>query len=121
MLPQSVPGHILQAWNDNQLDLVLSKPILNEISTVLAYAKIQKRLGWSKAVIRLYVGLLTLKADLVITESVSVRVPADPQDNPILATLIASNADYLVTGDKGLLALKEKYPIVTPAEFVKML
>jgi len=35
----------------------------------------------------------------------------------VLGTLRASRADYLITGDKDLLALRERYPVVTPAEF----
>jgi uncharacterized protein len=41
----------------------------------------------------------------------------DPADQQVLGTLLASKADYLITGDKALLALAEKYPIVTPATF----
>jgi len=41
----------------------------------------------------------------------------DPADQQILGTLRASRADYLITGDKDLLALGEKYPIVKPATF----
>ena len=42
----------------------------------------------------------------------------DPNDLPVLALLIGSGADHLVTGDKDLLALAGPYPILTPAEFV---
>jgi predicted nucleic acid-binding protein len=35
----------------------------------------------------------------------------------VLATLRASHANYLITGDKDLLALAGKFPIVTPAVF----
>ena len=41
----------------------------------------------------------------------------DKQDNYLLATLIASDAKYLITGDKDLLCLADKYSIVTPANF----
>ena len=41
----------------------------------------------------------------------------DPADQPVLATWKAAQAHYLVTGDKDLLALADRYPIVTPAEF----
>jgi predicted nucleic acid-binding protein len=34
-----------------------------------------------------------------------------------LGTLRTTKADYLVTGDKDLLALAEQYSIVTPAVF----
>ncbi len=41
----------------------------------------------------------------------------DSGDQPVLLTLITAQTDYLVTGDKDLLALARDYPIVTPAEF----
>jgi predicted nucleic acid-binding protein len=36
---------------------------------------------------------------------------------PILGTLLASKADYLITGDRDLLALAQYYPILAPASF----
>jgi putative PIN family toxin of toxin-antitoxin system len=41
----------------------------------------------------------------------------DAGDQQVLGTLRASRADYLITGDKDLLALADKYSIVTPAAF----
>ena len=41
----------------------------------------------------------------------------DRADLPVLGTLRAAQADYLITSDKDLLALAERYPIVTPAAF----
>lgn len=41
----------------------------------------------------------------------------DPADQLVLATLKAAQARYLITGDKDLLALAERYPIVSPADF----
>jgi putative PIN family toxin of toxin-antitoxin system len=54
-----------------------------------------------------------------IIEPDSEMEPAlrDPADQQLLGTLRASGADYLITGDKDLLALAEKYPIVTPVAF----
>jgi putative PIN family toxin of toxin-antitoxin system len=41
----------------------------------------------------------------------------DVADQPVLGTLIAAKADYLITGNKDLLVLASKYPIITPAVF----
>jgi len=45
----------------------------------------------------------------------------DAADQPVLGTLLAalqtSGANYLITGDKDLLALAGRYPIITPSEF----
>jgi predicted nucleic acid-binding protein len=48
-------------------------------------------------------------------------VPGDRDGDVILATLVAAKADWLVTGDAALLALADKYPIITPAEFAALL
>jgi len=41
----------------------------------------------------------------------------DELDQQVLGTLRAAKADYLITGDKDLLALGGRYSIVTPAAF----
>ena len=41
----------------------------------------------------------------------------DAADQPVLQTLLAACADYLITGDKDLLALAARYPVLTPAQF----
>jgi predicted nucleic acid-binding protein len=45
----------------------------------------------------------------------------DLDDLHVLQTLAAGAAELLVTGDDDLLALRERYAIETPAQFVKRL
>ena len=47
----------------------------------------------------------------------------DPKDDKFLACAVEGEADYVVTGDKGLLSLGEyrDIPIVSPATFVRAL
>ena len=73
------------------------------------------------AAIEAFLRQLLLRVELVDTDDVDVEAIKDSTDTPILASLIASAAEALVTGDNGLLALKQKYPIVTPAEFASRL
>ena len=67
------------------------------------------------------VDILSIQADTI--EPLPNTEPAlrDIDDLPVLGTFLsafkASSADYLVTGDKDLLALSEHYPIMTPREF----
>jgi len=49
--------------------------------------------------------------------AVSDNSARDAKDLPVLGTFLAAQADYLVTGDNDLLALRDRYAIVTPAEF----
>jgi len=64
---------------------------------------------------------LAIQAELVEPEAIGEPELADRNDLPVLGTLIAAlhgaQADVLITGDKALLALRDRYPIRTPAEF----
>ena len=66
-----------------------------------------------------------LESDLVYTPiTVEVqRVASHPEDDLILATAVSAQADYLVTGDRQLLALGEYQGvrIVTPRDFAAIL
>ena len=121
MLPQSLPGRIMAAWLAGEFDLVLSEPMLEEIARVLAYPKISRRIGWSEAKIEQYVSLLRFEAELVDIQGSDAQVLRDTNDNPILATLLVSGADALVTGDADLLVLAEQYAVVSPSSFAERL
>lgn len=112
--PGSVPGRIVAAWREGGLDVVLSRYILDELARVLPRLA---RVRMTPAEIRDLVDSLMFMADVVEPEGVPDADLRDAADQAVLLTLVASKADYLVTGDKDLLALAESYPIVTPADF----
>jgi putative PIN family toxin of toxin-antitoxin system len=123
LLPKSTAGQIITAWQQNRFNVVISQPILAEIKKVLSYPKIQKRLRWEENKINQYLLLLTFFAEKIQLkkEDIKIKVLKDADDTPILATLITSQADYLVTGDNDLLCLKQDYPIITLAEFYRII
>ncbi len=112
--PGSVPGRIVTAWRQGGLDVVLSRYILDEMVRVLPRLP---RIRLTPAEIRDLADSFMFLADVVEPEGVPDAKLRDPADQPVLLTLVAAKADYLVTGDKDLLALADRYPIVTPAEF----
>ncbi len=116
--PGSVPGRILRAWRDGSFRLVLSEFLLEEIAVALARPKIQALVPWPAPQIDRFVLELRAFCDVVEPAVLDFDYPRDPDDIPVLATLIASGADVLVTGDRDLLVLREDYPIETLAEFV---
>ena len=118
MVPNSTPGRILAAWRSGHFTLVLCEPLLAEIDAVLQYPKIYKRIRWDAITIERYLSLLRFEAEIVNINGASVRVPRDAKDDIVLATLVVSSADVLVTGDADLLALAASYPIITPADYV---
>lgn len=110
----SVPGRIVATWRQGGLDVVLSHYILDELARVLPRLP---RIGMTPGEIRDLVDSLMFLVDIVEPEGVHATDLRDPADQPVLLTLLAGKADYLITGDKDLLALANRYPIMTPAEF----
>lgn len=117
--PASVPGKIVGAWKYGALEVVLSVFILDELRRVLP--RLTHRHGLSAAEIDDIVDIFSIQAEVIDPAPVQDAALADLNDQPVLGTLIAalqqSHADALITGDKALLALADRYPIRTPAQF----
>jgi uncharacterized protein len=113
--PSSIPGRILGAWRRGAIEVVLSHYILEELARVLP--RINQRLQWKPAEFGDYIDILAVQAQLVDPEPLDGDSARDAKDVPVLGTLLAAKADYLITGDDDLLALAGTYSIVTPAEF----
>lgn len=117
--PASVPGKIIAAWRNGSIEVLLSAYILDELRRVLP--RLSNRHGLNPAEIDDLVDALSIQAEVI--EPLPGVEPdlRDDYDQPVLGTLLAalktSNADYLITGDKDLLALADRYPIITPAKF----
>lgn len=113
--PASVPGRVVAAWRSGLVSVSLSEYILDELRRVMP--KLKHRHGLSDAEMADFIDLLALQADIVVPAITNDLDLTDPFDQAILGTLISAMADYLVTGDKALLRLAAKYPVLTPAEF----
>jgi putative PIN family toxin of toxin-antitoxin system len=117
MYPGSVPGRIVTAWREGRFDLVLTVEQLTEIGRVLAYPKIRKILKWDDETIGRFLRQLLLRGELVEPAKVVGTELRDSTDSPILGCLVASNADWLVTGDGDLLEHRDDFPILEPSAF----
>ena len=117
--PASVPGKILAAWRHGSVDVLLSDYILGELRRVLP--RLMHRHGLTMAEIEDLVDVLSIRAEVIAPLPSTEPELRDANDLPMLGTLLSalktSEGDYLITGDKDLLALADRYPIVTPAKF----
>lgn len=117
--PASVPGKIIAAWRNGSVDVLLSAYILDELRRVLP--RLAHRHGLTLAEIDDLVDILSIQADVIEPLPCAEPDLRDVDDQPVLGTLLAalktSGVNYLITGDKDLLAMAEHYPIVTPAKF----
>ena len=117
--PASIPGQILAAWRHGSLEVILSGNILDELRRVLP--RLAYRHGLSASEMADLVDILAIRVELI--EPVPDTDPSlrDSNDQPVLGTLLAAmqaaGVDYLITGDKDLLALAGRYPVLTPAIF----
>jgi len=117
--PASVPGKIMAAWRHGSIDVLLSVYILDELRRVLP--RLAQRHGLNSAEIDDLVDALSIQAENIEPLASLDADLRDAADQPVLGTLLAalqtSGPNYLITGDKDLLALAGRYPIITPSEF----
>ncbi|MBM4142510.1 MAG: putative toxin-antitoxin system toxin component, PIN family [Lentisphaerae bacterium] len=123
--PDSAPGRILSAAvREATLRLVTSDPLLEELRAAIEYPRLQRYLKMSRQEKDAFVILLEQIADPIsLHDHPAPGVCRDPDDEPYLRTALAGRADYIVSGDGDLLDLKavEHIPIVTPADFERIL
>jgi len=117
--PGSIPGKIMAAWRHGSVEVLLSDYILEEMRRVLP--KLAHRHGLSATEIDDLVDALSIQCDVIEPADPQGVVLRDIDDQPVLGTLLAalqsSGADYLITGDRDLLAVAQFYPIISPADF----
>lgn len=115
------PHQIYQAWYKRRFELVTSEWQLDEFRRVSRYPRLRRFLHPAEA------GALVngmRRRAILVRELRDVSLSADPDDDPLLATAVVGEADFLVSGDKrGILALKqvETTRIVTAREFLRHL
>ena len=113
--PAGIPGRILGAWRQGAIEVVLSRYILDELARVLP--RLNRRLNWEPHDFAELIDILAIEAELVEPAALESGVARDAADVPVLGTLMAAKADYLITGDEDLLVLADRYSIISPAEF----
>lgn len=117
----SPPDLIRRAWEAKRFALVTSEWQLAELRRVSRYSHLQPLLKPHE--IGRLVRRLRRHAN-VLTDLPTFDLSPDPDDNPLLATAVAGQADVLVTGDKAdVLALGKVagIPIMNAGDFLTRL
>ena len=121
--PGGTPGKIFTRWSDGAFELVVSESLLAEYKKALNYERVRKIHKYAPERIEDVVETIRAAAiEVKVTEFLHV-VMQDPDDNKILECAAAANADYIVSGDRHLLALGDynNIPILSPAAFLSIL
>lgn len=122
--PEGKPAQIY-AQAATRYVLLCSDFIVHEIESVLPRQHIQKKYP-SLVTLQLqtrFIADLRSVATMVVSRTMLKVVKEDEKDNQVLACALDGHADYLVTGDRHLLALKlfHRIRIITPTEFFNIL
>lgn len=111
-----LPGRVLDAWLDRKFSIFVTPTILEEYARVMQEFTAGKRdvdiIEWMDTLLEL--------CHVVPDSSKAVAHVRDPHDDKFVNCALRAKANYLVTGDKDLLVLKEKFPvkIVSPRKFL---
>ena len=92
---------ILEAWQAGNLTIVMSQPLIDELTEVWQRPRLRNRISAVDAEGRLE--QLRLRGEMVEPVSVPPRC-RDPRDHPVLATAMDGRADAIATGDADLRA-----------------
>ena len=118
MLFEGVSSRLVPLWQSQKILVLLSRPILDEYLRVLSYPKFNLTDREIKSVIEDEL----LPFVHIVSQPTLKGIPflKDASDRKFLACAREGKADYLVSGDKELLAQHHigKTLILTPSEFL---
>ena len=114
-------NRIIDMVEEKEIELVLSKEIIEEFMRVLGCEEMQKKIVNKGLIMRRTVEKIVALSNIVEPSMKLDAVKDDPDDNKILECAIAGNADFIVSSDNHLLKLRDfkGMKIITPAEFLK--
>jgi putative PIN family toxin of toxin-antitoxin system len=122
--PKGASGRILTSLLERYtFELVVSPAILAEVRRSLSYPKVRRYIKTSTEDLDLWITSIELIA-LPVEGTLRIHaVAADPDDDKYIEAAVEGLAQFVVTGDKHLLALKsyENVRIVTPQTFLGLL
>lgn len=121
--PRTPPSRVMDFFSRKLIDVIVSVEIVLEYRTVLTRPTVMglhKRS--SEEIDELILGLEKHATQVFPLASLYV-VKGDPDDNKFIECAVAGGADFIISGDKHLLALGsyDGIQIVTPAMFVAYL
>ncbi len=114
LFPTGTVSWVRRAWRAKRIRPLASRETTVELMRVLAYPKFRLT---DKERDDLLGDYLPWCETVSVPEGIDIPDCRDPLDRPFLELAVVARADWLVTGDKDLLALASKFsvPIVAPA------
>ncbi len=115
------PADVITAWSEGRFELVVSEHLLD--GTIRTLHKPYFRARLTPDEVQRYLDLLRTEATLVEPVDTVHGVADDEEDDLVLATAVAGQVPYLVTGDYGLQQIGRygDVTILSPRAFLDVL
>ena len=110
---------VLEKWDEGKFTVIVTTDIISEYFSILSRPKF----GLKQETIDKITRYLYQFSEFVVPEEQIQFIEDDPKDDRFLEAAIAGKVDFIVSGDKHLLALKEfrSIPIISGREFLDWL
>jgi putative PIN family toxin of toxin-antitoxin system len=126
--PAGAPAAVRKALEAGLFDLVISRPMVDELGRVAARPRLVRRFGLTPEETADLMALVEERAEFVPVTG-TVRLCRDPDDDVVIETALNGRADVLVTRDDDLkgeselvAVLRERgVAVVTVRQFLAML
>ena len=124
LAPLGTVRKILTCWESKRFEVIISEGIVAEVEEKLGDPKIGGHYNIKEDEIIAVRNLLITQARFVtVSQKDILLVTGDPEDDYVLATGKLGKHEFLVTGDKRLLSMKNyaDVKIVSPKSFLSLL
>ncbi|MBL7169972.1 MAG: putative toxin-antitoxin system toxin component, PIN family [Candidatus Aenigmarchaeota archaeon] len=115
--------HLIKKIEEEKIELFLTEEILEEIKDVISRKKFEELLKEAELTPEDILTKVTSMAKIIEPIEKLNVVKDDPDDNKFLECAISCKANYIISGDKHLLKLKEyeKIPIIRTSKILKII
>ena len=115
-------GQLLQLWRSSYFEWISCSAQMLEMAQVLRRPKIVTRIAGGTTSCEKFMKEMHASCSFYPVQAPYPAICRDPDDDFLIALLVQSKADYLISGDKDVLALQTTYPnILTAREFLSRL
>ena len=110
---------VLEKWDAGEFTVIVTTDVVSEYFEVLNRPKF----GLKQETIDRIINYIYQFSEFVVPEEKIRIIEDDPKDDKFLEAAVAGKVDFIVSGDKHLLNLKEfrSIPIITGREFLDWL
>lgn len=117
--PRGASAGLISELRAGGFELVTSRGLLSELERVLMREKFRRYVTVEE--VGAYVRLVRQEGEVVDDPPTAAGASEDPGDDYLIALAGAAGAHVLVSGDRHLLSLGDRFPVLSPREFLDSL